>query len=166
MGRGTMAARFCAVLAMIACAGNLTQAVAYFHAHNVGKAPTDVRHFLQLWYKRYLERQPDDDFLKDKHRSGRPSKIDEETAAKCATEFKRGHWSHGKWRPYVNYTDVSRLMCRTNWRRLPPAAHPARHPCPQQRQLPTHLCLTCSCRHVREIRICSAWCSKASLLNI
>jgi hypothetical protein len=117
MGSTSFLVRFLAVVAMLATAGNADKALPLFKAYTKGEAVREGKDYLGRWWQRYLRCTPGENFLEDKHRQGRPKKLDTNGAAICAREFKKKIPVHGKRRHYKSVEEVRtwQLAC-TGWR--------------------------------------------------
>ena len=93
--------------------------------------------FLGRWYERYLSCKEGENFLEDKRRSGRPKKLDDVAADKCAKEFKKKIPVHGKRRHYKSVEEVGtwQLPCTGGQNLRLSAMRPPRasFPCTQSR---------------------------------
>jgi hypothetical protein len=106
MGRSSTLVRFYAVLAMLATGGDATKALPIFKACAKTEATVEGKDFLGRWWQRYLNCKPGENFLADKHRDGRPPRIDDVEAKKCAARFKDKVAVHGKRRHYKSVEEV------------------------------------------------------------
>lgn len=106
MARGSTLARFFAVVTMIATGGDADKALPMFVACTKGEEVAEGKDFLGRWWQRYEQRQPGEDFLQDRLRSGRPKKMDDTTTQECARQFKKTTPVHGKRRHYRDAHEV------------------------------------------------------------
>lgn len=101
-----MLVRFFAVVAMLATAGDAEKALPIFKAYIKTEHVSEGKEYLGRWWQRYQRCRPGENFLLDKHRDGRPPRMDDILAQEAADQFQKTTPVHGKRRHYESVAEV------------------------------------------------------------